>query len=75
MSCRRNGQAAASEIPSFRPHKTAYAYAPKTSGIKVETHYQYVKDGSSPGFYTWKSNPYRGTAKAGKLGDVVELLE
>ncbi len=33
--------------------------------IKVKTHYQSVKAGSSPGHYTWTSNPYRGTAATG----------
>ena len=73
MSRPRIGQAAASETPLFRPHKTAYA--PKTSGIKVETHYQYVKTGSKPGLYTWTSNPYRGTATAGRTRTRADQLE
>ena len=74
----RIGQAAASEIPSFRPYKTACA--PKTSGIKVKTVFRHLKEGASPDFYTWTSNPYRGTAASGwtrtradQLGRVVEV--
>ena len=56
------------------------AYDSETAGIKVKTHYRYVKTGSKPGLYTTTSNPYRGTAKAGwtrtwadQLGRVVEV--
>ena len=56
------------------------AYDPEAAGIKVETVYRYLKGGSKPGLYTWTSNPYRGTAKAGwrrtgadQLGRVVEV--
>ena len=68
-------------IPSGSP-TTGHcrAYDSETAGIKVETHYRYVKDGSSSGFFTWTSNPYRGTTKAGwtrtradQLGRVVEV--
>ena len=55
------------------------AYDSETKGIKVKTVYRYLKDGSSPGFYTWTSNPYRGTTtgwartRADQLGRVVEV--
>ena len=53
-------------MPSGSPTTShCRAYDSETAGIKVETHYRYVKTGSKPGFYTWTSNPYRGTAKAG----------
>ena len=50
--------------------------------VKVKTVYRYVKSGSSPGLYTWTSNPYRQTgedtmgwtrSRADQLGRVVEV--
>ena len=78
---RRSYEGAAPAMPSGSPTTShCTAYDSETAGIKVETHYQYVKDGASPGLYTTTSNPYRGTAKAGwrrtradQLGRVVEV--
>ena len=50
------------------------AYDSETAGIKVETVYRYLKDGSSSGFYTWTSNPYRGTAATGWTRTWVDQL-
>ena len=78
---RRRYEGDAPAMPSGSP-TTGHcrAYDPETAGVKVETHYRYVKTGSAPGLYTWTSNPYRGTAKAGwrrtradQLGRVVEV--
>ena len=78
---RRSYEGDAPAMPSGSPATShCTAYDSETTGIKVETHYQYVKDGASPGLYTTTSNPYRGTAKAGwtrtradQLGRVVEV--
>ena len=50
------------------------AYDSETAGIKVKTVYRYLKDGSSSGFYTWTSNPYRGTATTGWTRTWVDQL-
>ena len=47
------------------PHSGCASYDSESAGIKVETRYQYVSAGTSPGLYTWTSNPYRGTATTG----------
>ena len=46
-------------------HGGCASYDSESAGIKVVTVYRQVKDGSSPGFYTWTSNPHRGTATTG----------
>ena len=43
------------------------AYGSETAGIKVKTHYRYVRTGAAPGYYTWTSNPYRSTGE-GTMG-------
>ena len=63
---RRSYEGDAPGMPSGSPTTShCRAYDSETAGIKVETHYRYVKTGSKPGLYTTTSNPYRGTAKAG----------
>ena len=42
-------------------HSGCASYDSESAGIKVETVYRYVKAGSSPGSYTWTSNPHRQT--------------
>ena len=63
---RRSWEKDALPMPSGSPSTThCGAYGDDSDSdddvIKVKMHYQYVKGGTKPGFYTWASNPYGET--------------